>query len=273
MAEMNWNVRVPRMDEIVQSWEKRTSGSTPERIDPGSSLGADDRLFPEFTVSSAAWHGLVTAVEHTGFTFTALSATRTMYPSAYYTVLRTALLGAAQAVWVLAPASREERQKRALTIAATNTDERRKFVNDLPAATDELRALRDAEAAKQEQVLLDIDAAAQRLGYPAGKGALWRVNATDVIKKAAIVALDPAVRDAPLMLWRMTSGHVHGHAYTRWLQIERENILQGANGTSWVRATADLDEVGPVAAACVMLTSTAWKQWDERRIDYRTSGV
>ncbi|MFF9011068.1 hypothetical protein ACF087_35505 [Streptomyces goshikiensis] len=273
MTEKSWGERVPYMDGIVRNWEKRTSGTTPERIDPDSSLGADDRLFPEFTVSSAAWHGLITAVEHTGFVFTALAATRSMYPSAYYTVLRTALLGAAQAVWVLEPKTRAERQKRALTIAATNADERRKFVNDLPAATDELRALRDAQAAQQNQVLADIDAAAQRLGYAAGKGALWRLNATDVIKKAAAVDLDPKVRDAPLMFWRMTSGHVHGHAYTRWLQIERDNILKGANGASWVRATADLDQVGPVAAACVMLTSTAWKQWDERRIDHRATGL
>lgn len=171
----------------------------------------------------------------------------------------------------LAPSSRAERQKRALTIAATNTEERRKFVNDLTAATDELRAMRDAEAAMQRQVLLGIDAAAQSLGHPAGVGAKWRLNATEVIKEAAACSLDPLVRDAPLMFWRMTSGHVHGHAYTRWLQIERDNIHAAADGSAWVRATADLDEVGPVAAAFIMLTSTAWKQWDQRRIDHRTT--
>ncbi|MFI5867464.1 hypothetical protein [Streptomyces sp. NPDC051546] len=270
MTDKNWNTRVLPMDEIVRSWEKRTSGHTPEFISPNSSLGADDRLYSEFTVSSAAWHGLVTAVEHTGFFFTALSATKTMYPSAYYTVLRTALLGASQALWVLAPGSRSERQKRALTIAATNTEERRKFVNDLPAATPELRARRDAEAAKELQKLLDIDAAAQQLGYPAGTGSKWRLNATDVIKKAAAVGLEESVRDTPLMFWRMTSGHVHGHAYTRWMQIELDKVQHAADGTMWARATADLDDVGPIAAACLMLTSAAWKLWDERRVDHRT---
>ncbi|MFE5537096.1 hypothetical protein [Streptomyces sp. NPDC056492] len=240
MTDRNWNTRVPPMDEIVRSWEKRTSGEIPEFVDPNSSLGADDRLYSEFTVSAAAWHGLVTAVEHTGFFFTALSATKTMYPSAYYTVLRTALLGAAQAVWVLAPSARAERQKRALTVAATNTEERRKFVADLPAATAELRALRDTEVAKVRQKLLDIDAAARRLGHPAGVGAKWRLNATEVVKQAAATGLEATVRDTPLVFWRMTSGHVHGHAYTRWMQIERDKVLHSADGTTWARATADL---------------------------------
>ncbi|MGW2989041.1 hypothetical protein [Streptomyces goshikiensis] len=125
--------------------------------------------------------------------------------------------------------------------------------------------------AKVGQNLLDIDAAAQQLGHPAGVGAKWRLNATEVIKQAAVASLGATVRDTPLMFWRMTSGHVPGHAYTRWMQIERDKVLHAADGTMWVRATADLDNVGPIAAACIMLTSAAWKQWDERRVDHRVN--
>lgn len=54
------------MKSAVELWAKRTSGddSGPARVEPGSSLSGDDKLFPDHPVSSVAWHGLITAVEH-----------------------------------------------------------------------------------------------------------------------------------------------------------------------------------------------------------------
>ncbi|MFB7810890.1 hypothetical protein [Streptomyces virginiae] len=55
------------------------------------------------------------------------------------------------------------------------------------------------------------------------------------------------------------------------MQIVLDKVQHAADGTMWARATADLDDVGPIAGACMMLTSAAWKLWDERRVDHRVN--
>jgi hypothetical protein len=266
----DWPARLSHMHGVVQDWMQRTSGERePEGPEPGSSLAADDHLFPRHPVSSTAWHGLLTAVEHLSFFHTSLATSQTMYPSVYFTVLRTALLGSAQAVWVLAPASRPERQKRALTIAATDAREQRKVIAALPARSAAERAEQQTLIGKQQDILAEIDIAATRLGFPAGKGAAWQLNATDVIDEAARVALDSDTRDYPPVLWRISSGHVHGHAYSRLLQVTRDRLYTNSNGQIWARSASSLDAVGAHAAACLLQTSHAWKQWDQRRRNHR----
>ncbi|MFD7859787.1 hypothetical protein ACFV6B_36725 [Streptomyces microflavus] len=266
----DWETRLSNMHGVVEQWMQRTSGEhEPEGPEPGSSLAADDRLFPHYPVSSAVWHGLLTAVEHLSFFHTALATSRTMYPAAYFTVLRTALLGSAQAVWVLEPASRAERQKRALTVAATDAREQRKVIAALPARSAAERAEQQTLIGKQQDILAEIDHAAIRLGFPAGKGATWSLNATEVIHEAARIALDPDTRDAPQVLWRISSGHVHGHAYSRLLQLTQDHLYTDPTGQTWGRSSSTLEAVGTHAAACLLQTGHAWKQWDRRRRNHR----
>ncbi|MEU9397620.1 hypothetical protein AB0D86_47590 [Streptomyces sp. NPDC048324] len=68
MAETDdWLARLAKMHHVVQEWMQRTTGEhEPEAVQPGSSLAADDSLFPRHPVSSCVWHGLLTAVEHPG---------------------------------------------------------------------------------------------------------------------------------------------------------------------------------------------------------------
>ncbi|MDX2815740.1 hypothetical protein PV410_24775 [Streptomyces sp. PA03-5A] len=250
----SWEARLGRMKSAVELWAKRTSGddSGPARVEPGSSLSGDDKLFPDHPVSSVAWHGLITAVEHLDFALTAMAKTQTLYPAAYFTTLRAGLLGAAQAVWVLDPRRRTERQTRALAAAAANYAEQRKAIGALspttPEQATELSALRDRLSNRLDEVA----AAAESIGCDPARARKLSLVATDVIKKAASAALaGTPEQEYAMYLWRIGSGHVHGHPYTRYLQLRTDDLTKDADGRLWGRNTATITEVGLAASAAV----------------------
>ena len=267
-----WEARLGRMKKAVEIWQERTSGEDtgPPPIEAGSSLSGDDRLFPAHPVSSVAWHGLITAVEYLDFTLSAMSATRTLYPSAYFTTLRAGLLGACQAVWVLAPTSRKERQLRALAAAMTNYDEQRKAYGAVPLNTSEDHAAFAAVRARLDKRLDEAAAAAVSLGKDPAKARKLSVNATEVIDLAAAVAVPGKLEEGYAMfLWRTASGHVHGHPYTRLLQLRSDHVVEDPDGRLWARSTGSLVELGTAASAVLMITNKAWALFDQRRVDQR----
>ncbi len=267
-----WEARLGRMKKPVEIWQERTSGEDtgPPPVEPGSSLADDDQVFPSHPVSSVAWHGLLTAVEHLDFTLSAMAATRTLYPSAYFTTLRAGLLGAAQAVWVLAPANRAERQLRALAAAMTNYEEQRKAYGAIPAVTAEEQAAVAEARGRIDKRLDEAAAAAVSLGKDPAKARTLRVNATEVIKLAAAVAVPGKVEQPYAMfLWRTASGHVHGHPYTRLLQLRSDHVVEDPDGRLWARETGSIMEIGTAASAVFMITAKAWELFDQRRVNRR----
>ncbi|MGW4784902.1 hypothetical protein [Streptomyces sp. NPDC004230] len=265
-----WEARLGRMKSAVDLWMKRTSGDdhAQARVEPGSSLAADDKLYSSHPVSSVAWHGLITAVEHLDFTLTALDKTQTLYPAAYFTTLRAALLGSAQAVWVLQPHSRPERQLRALTAAAQNIAEQRKAINALKPNTQEQEAELSAIRAKLADRLADIAAAAVSIGCEPANARKLSLVATTMVEEAAKAALaGTSEREYAMYLWRVGSGHVHGHPYTRYLKVRADELKEDADGRLWGRHSATLTEVGLAASAVVLITGRAWTLFDQRRIN------
>lgn len=251
----------------VSEWMDRTTGERPVAVpEPGSSLAGDDRLYPAFTVSLAVWHGLITATEHLDFFCNSFNAMKVTYPSAYFTVLRSALLGSSQAIWNLSPSSRPDRQKRTLIIASTDAGEERRLVSSMPMDVQ----VRNREIQRLETRVAEIDAAAQELGYPAGTSKKWKVNATEVVIEAARTALDNDMQEYAELLWRKTSGHVHGHAYSRVHQLDRNSMVRGPKGSNWARASASPEEVMTVLYATFLLTQSAWAIYDERRVCHQT---
>ncbi|MGW4814320.1 hypothetical protein ACWEPB_22105 [Kitasatospora cineracea] len=267
-----WETRLGRMKQAVEVWMERTSGdeARPPSAEPGSSLAGDDRLFPEHPVSSVAWHGLITAVEHLDFTLSAMAATGTLYPSAYFTTLRAALLGASQAVWVLAPASRRERQERALTAAKANYEEQKKAYGAVPTTTPEQQVLVAQAKARLDTRIGEVTAAAVSLGVDPVKASRLKLNATEVIELAAAQTVPGTMEQAYAMfLWRTASGHVHGHPYTRLLQLRSDHVVEEPDGRLWARHTSNVVEIGTAASAVVLITNKAWAIFDQRRISQR----
>ncbi len=268
MAHEEWAARLGRMRVPVAQWMKRTSGDDPGslKVEPGSSLAGDDRIFPNHPVSSVAWHGLLTAVEHLDFALSALAKTQTLYPASYYTVLRAGLLGAAQTVWVLMPATRTERQMRGLRAAADNYNEQRKLTGALVASTRQEQQQLDMTVARMKDRLADVATAAVKIGCDPGKAHRLTLDATAMVKEAAGKALVSAHREQEyaMHLWRLGSGHAHGHAYTRQLQINAESLTEEADGQLWARTTVSLEHVGTAAAAVLLMTKKGFEMYDQR---------
>ncbi|KJY32865.1 hypothetical protein, partial [Streptomyces sp. NRRL S-495] len=97
-----------------------------------------------------------------------------------------------------------------------------------------------------------------------------KVNATRVIELAAAQAVPGKEEQAYAMfLWRTASGHVHGHPYTRLLQLRSAPIVEDPDGRLWARPTTNAVEIGTAASAVFMITNKAWALYDQRRIDQR----
>jgi hypothetical protein len=94
-----WRLRAHRVEE-------------PER---GSDLAHDDEIFQHMAISQLARQSLIAAGEHLRLALDAINA-KQLYPSSHFTVLRGALVGASQAVWILAPPDRNLRRERGLTV-------------------------------------------------------------------------------------------------------------------------------------------------------------
>ena len=96
-----WRLRAHRVEE-------------PER---GSELAVDDEIFHRMAISQLARLSLIAAGEHLRLALDALQG-KQLYPTSHFTVLRGTLVGASQAVWILAPQDRDERRERGLPAAS-----------------------------------------------------------------------------------------------------------------------------------------------------------
>lgn len=207
------HVTMTRMDDVereaklratfpmLDDWLRRCS--TAFRPEPGSELEIDDRDWPPTPVSELARVGLVVATDH-------LRAVRVhieqwqLFGFAQPTLCRSALLGAAQAVWVLAPDDRAARLKRARTVVAYAQTKHLQYLRGLQSTATRLRENTDIVAAHVATRVKELDemrdAAGERL----------QLNDTDMIREAVRATFDDAHADQAVLVWQSGSGAAHG---------------------------------------------------------------
>lgn len=95
----------------VDGWVLRARAA--EEPQSGADLEFDDKIFPARRVSETARLALIASSEHLQLACQVVDGPRG-YTTALNTVLRSALLGAATAVWIVGPSDSHERQQRAL---------------------------------------------------------------------------------------------------------------------------------------------------------------
>lgn len=113
----------------VKTWREITS--KPNRVEPHSSLAADDALFPLAPVSHLILFGITHAVDHLDMYMTALIDSQLSFPIAPQTLARGGLLGAAHALWMLDEPDRRTRQLRGLRIVHEEWRNERNAYQDL----------------------------------------------------------------------------------------------------------------------------------------------
>jgi hypothetical protein len=258
-AWSEWEQRLGHIQTAVELWKERTK--TPPSIPAGSALRGDDH--PGLTVSNIAWYPLIIAVEHLDFTLSMMRATQTMYPTSYMTTLRTALLTASQAAWVLTPTKRGERQSRAMRLRMQDLDDQLKLVNSAWELTEDQEHTRERDVAELKKQLEECRQLATSLGLE--KSSTAKLNNTDVIADAAKRLHDnPVAASGAQLLWRMGSAAAHGQRSYALMRMNR-NVVQSEGERKVMQLRGDLvNDVGPAAAAATLATNEAFRLFDLR---------
>ncbi|MBN6039982.1 hypothetical protein [Amycolatopsis sp. 195334CR] len=261
--------RLEKLFIAVTAWASRIRKPPPVAA-PGSSLAADDQAFPCMPASTIAYNGLAVAVEHLDYFRTSFQATGHIYPAANYTVLRSALMGAAQAVWVLAPRPRHERIGHALDIAVDSYNQQRNLVEAATGLSADQQVVTDQVLTTLETRLVEAAVVATALGRDATKIRKWKLSMTRVITDAVGLANPDntadasAIRAGTALLWRSQSGHAHGTPGSMLSLIDHGSIVDGGAGTLWATASTSLEGVVSAAGGAALLLNEAWKLYDLR---------
>ncbi len=206
----------------------------------GSDLAEDDTDWPPKPVSQVAWVGLASAVMHLhGMRLhldSPVGRRPELVPFAQLSLGRGALIGAAQAVWVLSSDERETRLRRSRTVTRYFLAEHRKYLTDLEPASAETNRTLPVVKAHVEQRLAELDRKRAGLGQRAS------LNATEMVKAAAYATFtDPATVGELSALWRLGSAAAHGLMWSE---------LGGADGR--VPTARELASHSPAAEEAVL---------------------
>lgn len=171
-----------------------------EEPESASALALDDKIFPHMAISQIARMSLVLSGEHLRLALDAVHA-KQLYPSSHFTVLRGALVGASQGVWILSPDDRGERRERGLTVLTELYKELDKYHRSLSGLSSE-----DQEKLEDQQKWLSR----RRTDVTAVRTTRAELNLTDVIQKSAQDTFASAGHhEAARRLWREMSADAH----------------------------------------------------------------
>ncbi|USQ80101.1 hypothetical protein NF556_00090 [Ornithinimicrobium faecis] len=268
MDEDPWLARIQRAVDAVHGWEDRTQ--RPESPDPGSALAGDDQLNPQHPASLVAWSSIGTAVDHLGLAADSLEREggARLRPTAFYTVCRSALVAASQAVWVMT-GNRQARLQRVRWCEAEEHLGRSQLLRDYlnesafqadvsPEFHREVGDLRDRSVERRKRVLAEIN----------GKSFTVTGMLQDV---AAIVAADdPWLARAYAFEWRMSSGGAHARLWPQELRPGHKLPVLGTS-TTLRYTTGSTETYGQSLGAATLVTSEAFRLWDERRVSSATT--
>lgn len=238
----------------LEGWQARAK--RPEQPEPRSQLATDDARFRWHPISETARLSLVLAGEHLRLAATAIEA-RQVYPSAHFTVIRGALMGASQAVWMLAPDEAAERQERGLIVIGEMYQELQKFYNEVGADQ-----LGDEE---QRDLHRQIQWCRERIGQVAAlrrSGA--KLNQTEIIKWAVQHRFrEPKRRTAVKLFWRQMSADAH---VLGWGLFQRSSPPRPVrqSGIGLAEASGSLEHVAEPFVAAHLLLKEGWSLFDRR---------
>lgn len=239
----------------LESWQFRASRV--EEPQQGSELAADNEVFPHHLLSEVARLSLVLAGEHLRFAADAIRA-RQLYPSAHFTVLRGALVSAAQGVWVLAPDDGPTRQERGLTVMAKMYEESKKRDDD---QMKEDKLSDDHRESLREHVAW-LETRLQQVG--AVRTSRAKLQSTSVIEEALKQTFpNTAQRHAGMSFWRETSSDAHA---LFWGMFQRGTFSPSPKGTSLSSGTAVGNEskIADPFMCSYRLLKRGWSLFDRR---------
>lgn len=262
--------RLAQLDQLLESW--RAYIQKPRSVEDGSSLAADDKLFPVLTPSQLAWHGIASAVDHLDM-FMALLRSGTSHPLAPNTIARTGMLSGAHALWLLDGPDRVERQKRGLRLAYEEFFRDHQAVRDIAMIENpdparglaEMKGYLDARAEWMDRAVT----VGATIGMPAKE--VKTVNDTQLLDTVTrrLVEQDPEDVDlirAVRIVWRIYSGVAHG---LRWPVMYRAQyggpVPDSKPGTVEGHVTNSIGDLDMAASSISIFLLNAINLFEKRR--------
>jgi hypothetical protein len=243
---------------IVDRWVTEDKQHGGLSVEPGSALARDDRETNPYHLSHAVIHGLAGALDHLDCLRTLIQTASSLHTFAPFTLNRAALEGAAVAVWLLAPANRDERIRRRLVLATQNARD----VEGVTAAmggtssvTDRLDKIRDVARRRPN---LDPDGI---VGPPPGLGRIVGEAGADCAIGSELA----------LTCWKACSGITHSRQWASIALLDREELDRLANVIN-VRLTASFSNVLSMTAVSIWLSTEARRLFGERGSAHISAG-
>lgn len=248
-AEARWHVS--RVYPEVVAWNERLVSDY--KPDPGSELAKDDQVIPGMWVSQIARLSLATGSLHL------LDAMRHLIefgPSLWslQSLLRTAVWGGAQAVWLLSPEDRGARVANAKRVHYYSQDNNRMWLNTFDGGAD---TTRDPESLSQAKTV--VAETLKALGKQPNINQLQIVTAV-----ARLVFADQP--DAAVECergWRAMGAVAHGLPWELGTRSTSE-ILNRRAGTTTERTTARWAEAAPDLGIAHEFLGRGWRLLDAR---------
>lgn len=219
----------------------------------GSELAKDNLVFPYFPISELARISLVVSGENLRLALDAIRA-RQLYPSAHFTVIRGALVGASQAVWILGPAKSEERRERGLVMLAEMYTELDKYYGSLRGLAEGNRERLGAQQAWLKE---------RRDGVAAARGTRRQHNLTEMIGASADEVFSGEEREAVRRMWREMSSDAH---VLGWSLFQRSIFADPdrRTGLGEGRALGSPRHIAEAFLASFRILKRGWSLFDRR---------
>ncbi len=227
-----------------------------EEPQPGSELAIDDEIFERMAISQLARLSLIAAGEHLRLALDAIKAQQ-LYPSSHFTVLRGALVGASQAVWILESNDRNVRRERGLTVTTEMYAQMARYYGFLESTDLEVS---DRERLTDQQLWLSE----RRSDVASIRTTPATLNVTATIGAAADHAFsDKTSRDAARRLWREMSADAHALG---WSLFQRTDFGEAdrRTGIGEGKAPGSLEHVAEPFQISYRLLKSGWSLFDRR---------
>lgn len=230
-----------------------------EQPEPGSELMGDDRVFPHHRISEVIRASMAISGENLRMAVDAIHRGN-LYPSAHFATLRSALVGACQAVWILAPEDAATRRNRGLCVIAEAYHRSSQYHDATKTYTPGLSA--SDVSALDSQVAW---AAARRQQASAARTANFALNlTTDVIPSAAeTVYHDPERRAEVRLLWMQLSGDAHVLGWSMFMRSE-PGLTDRLTGLVEMAAGGSFEAVAQPFIASHEILRRGWSLYDRR---------
>ena len=255
--------RIEKAVTAVRQWA--TLAGTPQIPEPGSRLAGDDLVFPALPTSTVTWYAITSAIDHLDLGADLLQANdvTVLRPHAFFSLTRSALLGAAQALWVLA-GSPEESAVRSLLIVEDEAINQRRYLN---AYLNDPTIEEDVSSELLASMRADVDRLSTRIRTVrteiGRRGHKSRFESTVMIKDVALHMApgDAWFRRAVMDQWQRGSAAAHGRMWTLHFR-ESESIPLPDGGVTRMFSSS-VEDVAQAYGAPTLVLSEALDLWGQ----------